>query len=101
MGQDIKKLKELLTSLKEKKNLIGKIPKFGLVIHMDSTYKDDSGQLNIAISSQSTGTSSYDLPLDKENVDKVTSGLESELGAAIKSFSDSITTIIDKYLKEK
>lgn len=85
--------------LNEQKNAVGKIPSIGLTIHNDATYDSETKQLTLTVSNQSTKAPQYVIP-DVESEDKVqeiVSGLESELGAAIRSFSKSLDKILDKY----
>lgn len=95
------KLKELIkkaVALKEKKNAVGKVPALGLTIHVDSTYDGDTRQLNLGVSVQSAKSPEYIVPdMDEANVQETVSGLESELGAAIKGFSKAVSKILDKY----
>lgn len=85
--------------IKEQKNTVGKAPSIGLAIHTDSTYDKDTKQLTITVSNQSTKAPQYIVP-DVESEDKVqeiVSGLESEMGAAIRSFSKALDKILAKY----
>lgn len=96
------KLKELLraaTALAEKKNAVGKAPSIGLTIHVDSTYDPDTKQVSITVSSQSVKAPEYIIPdvASQDSVQEIISGLESEMGAAIKGFSKALDKILSKY----
>jgi len=96
------KLKELIKkaiALNEKKNAVGKVPGIGLTVHVDSTYDEGTKQLTISVSNQSAKAPEYIVPdvADEGSVQEIISGLESELGAAIKAFSRSVDKILSKY----
>jgi|688.fasta_scaffold37897_8 hypothetical protein len=96
------KLKELIKkaiALNEKKNAVGKVPGIGLTVHVDSTYDEGTKQLTISVSNQSAKAPEYIVPdvADEGSVQEIVSGLESELGAAVKAFSRSVDKILSKY----
>ena len=96
------KLKELIKkALQEKKNAVGKVPGIGLIIHVDSTYDDATKQLNLTVSNQSAKATDIIIPLEsEEQQQEIVSGLESELGAAIRTFSKSVDKILAKYQQQ-
>lgn len=95
------KLKELIkkaVALKEKKNAVGKVPSIGLTVHVDSTFDAETKQLTITVSNQSAKSPEYIVPeTDEAQVQEIVSGLESEMGAAIRSFSKAMEKILSKY----
>lgn len=97
------KLKNLLAkelaTIREKKNIVGSAKSIGLSIHLDSTYDKDTKQLSISISTQSAKAPEYIIPdiASETDVQEITSGLESEMAAAIRTFSKSMSNILDKY----
>lgn len=95
----LKNILEKSVALKEKKNTAGKAAAIGLAVHTESTYDKDTKQLTITVSNQSTKAPQYIIP-DVESEDKVqeiVSGLESEMGALIRSFSKGLDKILSKY----
>lgn len=96
------KLKELIKkALQEKKNAVGKVPGIGLTIHVDSSYDDATKQLNLTVSNQSAKATDIIIPLEsEEQQQEIVSGLESELGAAIRTFSKSVDKILAKYQQQ-
>ena len=96
------KLKELIRQiLHEKKNAVGKVPGIGLTIHVDSSYDDASKQLNLTVSNQSAKATDIIIPLEsEEQQQEIVSGVESELGAAIRTFSKSVDKILVKYQQQ-
>lgn len=94
------KLKELIKkALNEKKNAVGKVPSIGLTIHVDSTYDPETKQLSLTISNQSAKAPEYIVPNveSQDNVQEIVSGLESEMGAVVRSFSKAIEKVLSKY----
>lgn len=95
------KLKELMgkvAALKEKKNAVGKVPALGLTIHVDNTYDPASKQLSVGVTVQSAKAAEYVIPnVEEADTQEKISGLQSELGAAIKGFSKAVSKILDKY----
>lgn len=96
------KLKELIKrALQEKKNAVGKVPGIGLTIHVDSTFDDATKQINLTISNQSAKSTEIIIPVEsEEQMQEIVSGLESELGAAIRTFSKSVDKILAKYQQQ-
>jgi hypothetical protein len=97
----LKHIVRSLSALKEKKNAVGRVGSIGLTIHVDSVWDGGSKQLTVTVTNQATKAPEYIIP-DVESEDKVqeiVSGLESELGAACKSFSKSVDKILAKYQK--
>jgi hypothetical protein len=96
------KLKELIKkALQEKKNAVGKVPGIGLTIHVDSTFDDATKQINLTISNQSAKATDIIIPVEsEEQMQEIVSGLESELGAAVRTFSKSVDKILAKYQQQ-